>query len=249
MNILLRYSAATLLMFCIVLSSTVIAQTFSVTSESASVSGGTNDFLSGYITVTNLTSQDLGLRITITSKENLPDDWMTQICFFQNCYPPVVEEVEGVLSGNEADVLDLTFMTGATPGTAKVQVQVTNIANPTDFKTLTYTATATSTTSASSPAAAVFALGQNYPNPFSSGKSSITTINYTLSTTSHVSLKVFNLLGKEIRSLVNEVRPSGRHSVSWNGRDNIGKVVPPGIYMYTLTANEQSSSRRLMYTR
>ncbi|MCZ7557793.1 MAG: T9SS type A sorting domain-containing protein [Bacteroidia bacterium] len=225
------------------------AQTFSVSAESANVSGKPNDYLSGYISVTNTTNQNLPLRVAITSKQNLPTDWQTQICFFLNCFPPAVESVEGVLQPNETDILDLTFMTGETQGTAVVQVTVTNMNNLSDFKVLTYTATASLSSSSPAPGSFSFALAQNYPNPFSSSKSSMTTIGYTLPNAGHAVMKIYNLLGKEIRTIVNESRPAGRSTAVWDGRDNTGRIVPAGVYMYKLSSGSQSFSRRLSLTR
>jgi len=231
------------------LPSALSAQSFTVSSETAQSTGDTNGFLSGYIQVTNTTMQDLRLRVAITGKTNFPSDWQTQICFFLNCFPPSVESVEGVLGPGESDVLDLTMMSGPTPGTAIVQVTVTNIGNPTDTKVLTYTATASVVNSVSSPFAGSFALAQNYPNPFSMSKSSATTIGYVLPSASHAVLKVYNLLGKEVRPLVNESRPLGRSTAVWDGRDNSGKQVSAGIYMYKLTSGNHTFSRRLSFTR
>ena len=227
----------------------VSAQSFTVSAQSAQATGDVNGFISGYITVTNSTTQDLRLRVAITGKTNFPSDWQTQICFFQNCFPPSVESVEGVLGPNESEVLDLTMMTGPTAGTATVQVTVTNLGNPTDNKVLTYTATANLVNSVSSPLAGSFALAQNYPNPFSMGKSTGTTIGYALPSASYAVLKVYNLLGKEVRTLVNESRPLGRSTAVWDGRDNSGKQVSAGIYMYKLTSGNHTFSRRLSLTR
>jgi len=79
-----------------------------------------------------------------------------------------------------------------------------------------------------------FELLQNYPNPFNSS----TTIRYHLSAVSGqlsaVSLKIFNLLGQEVRTLVDKKQPAGYYQVLWNGRDNSGKDVSSGIYFYRL---------------
>jgi uncharacterized membrane protein len=244
-----HFTIAALLFAFAVLPILATAQTFTVSAEAATVTGKPNDYLSGYINVTNNTNQNLPLRVAITSKQNLPADWNTQICFFLNCFPPAVEYVEGVLQPNETDILDLTFMTGETQATAVVQITVTNMNNPLDFKVLTYTATASLTSSATAPGAFSFALAQNYPNPFSGSKSSMTTIGYTLPSSGHAVMKVYNLLGKEIRTLVNESRSAGRSTAVWDGRDNNGRIVPAGVYMYKLSSGNHSFSRRLSLTR
>jgi flagellar hook assembly protein FlgD len=73
---------------------------------------------------------------------------------------------------------------------------------------------------------------QNYPNPFNPE----TEIHFQLPQASHVMLKIFNLLGEEIRTLVNEQRDAGYHNVRWDGRDKNGKLVASGVYLYQLQA-------------
>ena len=74
----------------------------------------------------------------------------------------------------------------------------------------------------------------NYPNPFNPQ----TIINYQLPNEANVNLKIYNLLGQEVRTLVNENNIAGEHSIIWDGKDNIGKQVGSGIYFYNLTIND-----------
>ncbi|MCD4773425.1 MAG: T9SS type A sorting domain-containing protein [Bacteroidales bacterium] len=69
---------------------------------------------------------------------------------------------------------------------------------------------------------------KNYPNPFSQS----TVISYRLSISGKVILKVYDMFGQEIRTLVNENQPAGEYSVVWDGTDNSGNSVPNGIYFY-----------------
>ncbi len=78
----------------------------------------------------------------------------------------------------------------------------------------------------------VFSLGQNYPNPFNPS----TQIQYALPDPSNVQLIVYNLLGQEIRLLSSGFQASGGHTVTWDGKDKIGRSVSSGIYLYRLHA-------------
>jgi N-acetylneuraminic acid mutarotase len=78
-----------------------------------------------------------------------------------------------------------------------------------------------------------FTLYQNYPNPFNP----TTTIRFELPKSAFISLKIFDLLGREIITLVNEKRPAGEYAVEWNG-----KGLPSGIYLYRLKADDPSTS-------
>ena len=85
---------------------------------------------------------------------------------------------------------------------------------------------------------------QNYPNPFNS----YTTICYQLLSNSNVRIKIYNLSGKEVRTLVNENQKAGKHSVVWDGKDDSGERVSSGVYFYQLKAvNEISQIKKLLF--
>ena len=77
-----------------------------------------------------------------------------------------------------------------------------------------------------------FTLGRATPNPFRGS----TDIGYALPEASTVSLRVFNVLGQHVATLVSGPVTPGYHSVNWNGRDHTGRPVPAGIYFYRLQA-------------
>ncbi|MGH8015130.1 MAG: T9SS type A sorting domain-containing protein, partial [Candidatus Zixiibacteriota bacterium] len=87
-----------------------------------------------------------------------------------------------------------------------------------------------------------FALDQNYPNPFNPS----TNIWFSLPKKSHVTLSVFNLLGQEITTLVNEDLSAGRHLTIWDGRDANGSEVASGIYFYKMVADEFVETKKMM---
>jgi hypothetical protein len=90
-----------------------------------------------------------------------------------------------------------------------------------------------------------FALGQNYPNPFAAG----TSIRFALPEPSNVHLKVFNVQGRLVRTLLDAARPAGRYTVSWDGRDEAGRAVASGVYFYRITAGKREAERRMIYLR
>jgi hypothetical protein len=87
-----------------------------------------------------------------------------------------------------------------------------------------------------------FVLGQNYPNPFNPS----TVIEYSVGVKSRVVLSVYNLLGHEIRKLVDGEQEAGRQSVEWDGRDRQGNLVGSGIYFYRLDAGGTSLTRKMV---
>ena len=85
-----------------------------------------------------------------------------------------------------------------------------------------------------------FALAQNYPNPFNP----TTNVRYAICDVSHVTLKVYDVLGREIATLVNEVKQPGEHSVRWDAGTQ-----PSGVYIYKLTAGDFSEVRKMVLTK
>jgi len=94
-------------------------------------------------------------------------------------------------------------------------------------------------------------LYQNYPNPFNLS----TVIHYSISVNNihssddlkaqtYVTLKIYNLLGEEIRTLVNKNQQAGNYSVVWDGRDDFGRQVGSGIYFYRLKLNSGFSQTK-----
>jgi hypothetical protein len=88
----------------------------------------------------------------------------------------------------------------------------------------------------------VFAVQQNYPNPFNP----LTTIYYELPRNSEVKLVIYNLLGQEVRTLLNSPIKAGRHQVVWNGTNDSGTIVASGIYIYRFEAGEYSRVMKMI---
>ncbi len=85
-----------------------------------------------------------------------------------------------------------------------------------------------------------FSLSQNYPNPFNP----VTRIKFEIPKLSHVKLTIFNILGREITTLVNEELKPGRYEFSWNASKNIS-----GVYFYKIKAGSYSETRKMMLLR
>ena len=82
-----------------------------------------------------------------------------------------------------------------------------------------------------------FSLSQNFPNPFNPS----TTIKYRVKETSKVQLKVFNILGNEVETLVSGLKPAGNYEVTWNAVN-----LPSGIYFYQLRAGSFTDTKKMV---
>jgi photosystem II stability/assembly factor-like uncharacterized protein len=87
-----------------------------------------------------------------------------------------------------------------------------------------------------------YKLSQNYPNPFNPE----TRIRYQLAKPDRVALKIYNMLGQEVRTLVNEFKPAGFYEVSWDGKNNAGQRAPSGMYLYRLESQGAVETKKMV---
>jgi len=87
-----------------------------------------------------------------------------------------------------------------------------------------------------------FALAQNFPNPFNPA----TLIQFDIAEATHVSLTVYDILGRRVRALVSEDKPAGSYKVQWDGLDNSGQPVANGIYIYQLQASDFVAHKKMV---
>jgi len=87
-----------------------------------------------------------------------------------------------------------------------------------------------------------YSIDQNYPNPFNP----TTTINYSLPEANFVTIKIYNMLGQEVKTLISEEVKAGRHNVNWNGDNNYGMKVSSGTYIYRITAGEFVQAKKMI---
>jgi hypothetical protein len=104
----------------------------------------------------------------------------------------------------------------------------------------TYTGTVDAGDPTTRPAA--FALFQNYPNPFNP----TTLLQFGLPTAAHVRVEVFDILGRRVRTLMDETREAGLHSLTWDGHDDYGRQVGSGVYLYRLRTREYAETRKML---
>ena len=85
-------------------------------------------------------------------------------------------------------------------------------------------------------------LSQNYPNPFNPS----TEIKYSFNEAGKVNLSIYNTKGQLVKTLVNSKVKVGAQSISWNGKDENGRQVSSGLYLYKLSTNDKSISRKML---
>ena len=87
-----------------------------------------------------------------------------------------------------------------------------------------------------------FGLEANYPNPFNPS----TTLRYNLVEAGQVQLTVYNVMGQQIRVLVDQVQQAGAYQIEWNSQDEVGQPVAPGLYLYRLVSGNQAAVGKML---
>jgi hypothetical protein len=108
--------------------------------------------------------------------------------------------------------------------------------------TLVTTVTFDSPTGVTSTPSYGLVLSQNVPNPFNP----TTSISYVLPKRTRVTLRIYNVEGRPVATLVDGVEAPGPHAADWNGRNEAGAPQPSGVYFYRLKAGEQLLTRKMV---
>ena len=87
-----------------------------------------------------------------------------------------------------------------------------------------------------------FSLSQNYPNPFNP----VTRMDYTLPKRSRVVISIYNVLGQEVKTIINREQEYGYHSITWDGIDNKGKQMSSGVYFARMNSNSFSQTKKML---
>jgi flagellar hook assembly protein FlgD len=88
-------------------------------------------------------------------------------------------------------------------------------------------------------------LEQNYPNPFNPK----TTIAFSLPTAGKITLEIFDVLGRKVRTLLQDYLPAGDYQAAWDGRNDFGQTLSSGVYIYQLRAGSYQQTRSMQFIR
>jgi hypothetical protein len=87
-----------------------------------------------------------------------------------------------------------------------------------------------------------YSFHQNYPNPFNP----VTTLRYELPEQATVNITIYNMLGRQVKTLVNQTQGAGYKSVIWDATNDYGKPVSAGIYLYQIQAGKHISTKKMV---
>ena len=209
---------------------------FALTSDS-SVSGIAGKTLYGYGEFVN-NSSDTALIRAVREEEILPSGWASSICI-DVCYPPTVDTAIFYLAPGDTQTYVMYFYTDSIPGAGNIKMRFENVTNSQNLFVQRFYCT-TITTGVSENVSThpdQFWLGQNYPNPFNP----VTKIVFEIPNRNFTSLKVFDVNGKELKTLISERLSKGKYEVDFDGKDS-----PSGIYFYVLNFGSISKVKSMI---
>jgi len=182
----------------------------------------------------------------IRTVNELPADWISSMCFGILCFPPNIDTLitsppfpEPPLQPQDTLITSLHVFTDQTTiGTAHIQIEVGSLEDPTNKYVLNFIATTDPTLSVrDNSLIESYNLSQNYPNPFNPS----TKINYKIEEPGLVQLKVYNVLGVEVATLVNAQQNSGNYTADFNAAK-----LSSGVYFYSLSVNNFTQTRKMI---
>ena len=224
------------------LSRGIFAQTFTATVPDTIKTDTLNSEIIFNVAITNISNSPLS--VCMVRKSNiLPENWQSSLCF-DFCFAPFIDSIATTagfsstpLAVGEKRTISLHVFPAVVQGTANVKLFIGNINIPSDIKTFNFTANTNVTSIHDIAEKDGFYLAQNYPNPFNPS----TVINYSVARAGQVTLKLYNIIGKEIESLINEFKEPGNYYFEFNGKD-----LTSGVYLYRFQSGNFVSVKKMI---
>jgi len=192
-------------------------------------------------------SADTQIVFEVRTINNLPLNWSSSLCFGELCFSSETDSVattppipEPPLAPGDTLITSLHVITDTVSiATAIIQIQVGTFSNPEDRIILDFTATTDPTINVVNENNYLnsYYLFQNYPNPFNPS----TRISYNVEEPGLVQLKVYDILGVEVATLVNEQQNSGNYTVGFDAAR-----LSSGVYFYSLSVNNFTQTRKMI---
>lgn len=201
------------------------------------------------VDLTNNSTQDMGVTI-IRRKNDLPNNWSSSLCF-DNCFAPHLDSIStsadygsSPLSAGETREISLHVFPLVEDGGAFITLEFINEKNNSErYSVKIEAATILISVHDNNNGIKDYQLMQNYPNPFNPS----TIINYSInpknSNSEFVSLKVFDVMGRGVATLVNEAQTVGNYSIKFNSKNN---PISSGIYFYELRTDNFHQIKKMI---
>jgi hypothetical protein len=219
-----------------------VAQSFTFIPQDTILYGQLGSEIVFNCTIRNTSVQTLTLAL-IRTMNSLPQGWESSLCLTV-CYPSTFDTIlttpefgSSPLDPGESRPFSVHVYPTTNHGAGIVRILARNTRDPLDNRELTFTAISVQTGVAEEDDMPTgFGLEQNFPNPFNP----TTTITFALPEASHVSLAIYDVLGRKIVDLVNGSKAAGYHSILWNASGSAS-----GVYFVCFIASDGNGNIRL----
>jgi hypothetical protein len=180
----------------------------------------------------------------LRTRDQLPTDWTSSLCFDEGCFAPFVDSVattqdygsSPLLPGESRD-FSVHVFSYANFGTGYVTVKAVNMNNPNEVYEAELTAASVLVSVEDESNISGFSLDQNYPNPFNPS----TTISFSLPFSSNISLLLYDANGKKVGVIKEGYYASGSHSVTTDMNH-----LSSGVYFYTLKTDKFTVTKKMI---
>ena len=224
------------ILFLIFVSANSYSQTFTFTKNSPPFinSNDTGYYAeivdTGY--VTNLTGSAIRIKLQRTAT-NLPSGWQTAICDINACYPPEIDTAVADYPPGTSEVT-LHFYPHHVFGQGTMNIKAIKVSNPSENYTLTFGAELNPV--GIKQISSEFKLNQNYPNPFNP----TTKIGFSISRSDYVDLRVYDILGREVKTLLSGQLNAGEYEIEFDAKN-----LSSGMYYYRLQSGDNVSVKKM----
>lgn len=186
--------------------------------------------------INNLTNSPLTLRV-IKSYANFPQGWEACICDIVVCHPPGVDTAIADYPPGLSSV-DVMIYVHSIPGTGYLTVRTEKVSNPNEHINLNFGCSYSPLgIQQISTLVKDFNLEQNYPNPFNPN----TKIYFSIPKSGQIFLNVYDMLGREVKTLINEKLSAGEYEIDFNGTN-----IPSGVYYYSLKSEDYIKVKKMV---
>lgn len=186
--------------------------------------------------INNLTVIPNTLRL-IKWVENFPSGWESCICDIVICHPTGVDTAIADYPPGLSNI-DVMLYAHSIPGTGFLTIRTEKVSNPSEYVDVVFGGSYSPLGIYQiSSIVKDFSLGQNYPNPYNP----VTKINFSIPKNNYVSLVVYDILGKEVKVLVNEKLSAGEYETDFDAEG-----LASGMYYYTLRAGDNVSLKKMV---
>ncbi len=178
---------------------------------------------------------------------DIPESWSSSICVGNTCYNESIDSVNFQLGVEDSISCGLLAWTNGM-GQGLVQLNIFDINNlneniliDVNFFFDTFNSTIKQDNESNSQQ--TFTLIGNYPNPFNP----VTNLIYELHTDAKVNIMIYDILGNQIKTLINNVQNRGHKSIQWNASNNHGQKVETGIYFYKIQTDDYQQVKKIIF--